>query len=72
MTDKEKIENAIDVAYNYAQIDGGHHKMWVIDQMMRCLLGDKYEEWVEKYEYTDENGNSTTEQYYEWDTGIAP
>lgn len=43
MTDKEKIKQAVDFAWQYAQIDGKHHKMWVIDQMIRILLGkEKY------------------------------
>jgi hypothetical protein len=35
----KRIGEALDVAINYAQIDGGHHKMWVIDQMVRHLTG---------------------------------
>lgn len=23
----------------YGQIDGGHHKQWVLDQVARCLMG---------------------------------
>lgn len=37
MTDK--IKYALDIANSYATIDGGHHKMWVIDQMIRALTG---------------------------------
>lgn len=36
MTDKEKIKKALDIAED-GSIDGGHHKMWVIDQMIRAL-----------------------------------
>ena len=60
---EKSIEDALDLAWEYGQIDGGHHKMWVIDQMVRVLLGDGYEKWVEEYEGDDE---------YEWDVGIAP
>jgi hypothetical protein len=60
---KKRIEDALDLAWQYGQIDGGHHKMWVIDQMVRVLLGDEYEKWVKEYEDDDE---------YEWDVGIAP
>ena len=38
MTDKEKIHKAVKIAWQYAQYDGSHHKMWVIDQMVRALL----------------------------------
>lgn len=32
------IEKAIEYAHRYGQIDGAHHKQWVIDQMVRALL----------------------------------
>lgn len=60
---KDKINNAINLAFQYAQIDGSHHKMWVIDQMLRALLGGNYDNFVKEYE---EDGK------YAWDTGIAP
>lgn len=59
----KRIEDALGFAWQYGQIDGNHHKMWVIDQIVRVLLGDGYEKWVEEYEGDDE---------YEWDVGIAP
>ena len=41
--------------------------MWVIDQMIRVLLGeDKYGKFIESYETPD------GEDYYTWDIGIAP
>lgn len=63
---KNKIEKALDIAWQYGQIDGGHHKMWVIDQMVEALCGSKeeYNNWVKSYEAPDGE--------YEWDTGIAP
>jgi hypothetical protein len=36
---QERIERALDFAVRYGQIDGDHHKMWVIDQMVRALTG---------------------------------
>ena len=60
---KEVIEKAIDIAYQYGQIDGEHHKIWTIDQMVRQLLGNKYDNFVKEYE---EGGE------YSWNTGIAP
>ena len=63
----ERIKKALELAWSYGQIDGAHHKMWVIDQMVRALLGEeKYQEFVEVYEtpYGDE--------YWKWDNGIAP
>ena len=59
-----EMQKAVDLAYQYGQIDGDHHKLWVIDQMVRVLLGDKYEAWVK--EYAGEEGE------YSWEIGIAP
>lgn len=58
----KKINKTLEIAYQYAQIDGDHHKMWVVDQMIRNLLGSYYDNWVKKYEEDD----------YTWETGIAP
>lgn len=59
----KRIEAAVEIAAESGDIDGGHHKMWVIDQMLRCLLGNQYSTWRESYE---EGG------LFEWDEGIAP
>ena len=66
---EEKIKNALELAFNYGQIDGSHHRLWVIDQMVRALCGseEEYKRWIEQYEKPLENGD-----YYEWDCGIAP
>jgi hypothetical protein len=61
------IDEALDIAHRYGGIDGGHHKMWVIDQMVRALIGNEYEAWVVKQK-AGEDGPET----YEWDPGIAP
>lgn len=58
MTDYERIEEAIRLAQEYGPIDGGHHKAWVIDQMLRVLMGEDYDFFVAENDY--------------WDTGIAP
>lgn len=75
MTPEDKITEAINVAYSYGQVDGSHHKAWVIDQMVRALLGDNYDEWVYTYRKTDEDGNMTDpedDDVYEWYEGVAP
>ena len=67
MTDKEKIEKAIKIAWQYDQYDGSHHKMWVIDQMVRVLLGEtEYKNFIDAYQTPD------GEDYYTWDMGVAP
>lgn len=69
MSDKEKIEKAIEMLWN-GSFDGDHHKMWVIDQTLRILLGDKYEEAIKEFQgpYDEENGWFE----YEWDVGVPP
>ena len=36
---QERIDKALQYAADYGQIDGAHHKTWVIDQMVRALTG---------------------------------
>ena len=67
MNEKRRIKSALDVAFQYGGIDGAHHKMWVIDQMVRCLADVEYQAWVRKAQ-AGEDGPDT----YEWDEGIAP
>lgn len=66
---KERINKALSIAWQYGQIDGSHHKMWVIDQMVRALCGTEkeYNDWVEAYEVPIGDDDC-----YEWETGIAP
>jgi hypothetical protein len=58
---ERRIASALDIAAEFT-VDGDHHKMWVIDQMVRALTGDDYEMWVRK------DGPNT----YSWDEGVAP
>lgn len=62
-TTDERVSAALELAFNYGQIDGDHHKLWVIDRMVRALTGDQYEAWIKRYEEDDT---------YAWDTGVAP
>ena len=66
---QNRTATALDLVRKYAGIDGGHHKMWTIDQMVRALCGtdEKYEAWVKEY-CAGEDGPDT----YYWDKGIAP
>lgn len=66
--DWERINDALDLARRYSQIDGAHHKAWVIDQMVRALMTeDDYVRWVAEAK-AGEDGPDT----YGWDEGIAP
>lgn len=67
MTDAQRIKKATDLAMRFGGIDGDHHKMWVIDQMVRALTGSKYRAWV-KASKVGEDGPET----YSWDEGVAP
>lgn len=63
----ESAAKALELIVKYGGIDGGHHKAWVLDQVVRALTEDKYDDLV--IHATDgEDGPDT----YEWDTGIAP
>lgn len=66
--EKTPTEKALTIAFDCGQIDGDHSKMWVIDQMVRALLGDDYQKEIDRYEDVDENGH----REYEWNCGIAP
>lgn len=66
MTDAEKVQAALDLIFEWGGIGGGHHKQWLLDQIVR-KLSDDYEAWVASFE-SGEDGPHT----YEWDTGIAP
>lgn len=63
-----RANDALNLAFQFGNIDGGHHKMWVIDQMVRALTGDDYEAWLERYQENEEDPDDP----YEWNVGIAP
>jgi hypothetical protein len=75
MKDETKIKEALNIAASWSQIDGGHHKAWTIDQMVRMLVGGstgstpEYEKWVREVKEWDEDIQAF---YYDWDEGIAP
>jgi len=64
--EQKKIDDAIALALQYGDIDGGHHKMWVIDQILR-ILADDYEKLI-----SDANAGEDGPDTYSWDEGIAP
>jgi hypothetical protein len=81
MTNNKDVSNvgeALEFIADFASYDGGHHKQWVIDQVVRILTNceikdnkripsEEYEMWVKNYCY------GYGEDYlYEWDEGIAP
>jgi len=65
----ERIAEACHIIAEWGGLNGVHHKQWVLDQVLRTLLGkDGYRTWVEEREsFMDARG-----VYDGWDTGIAP
>jgi hypothetical protein len=64
---EKRVATALDIAFQFGSIDGGHHKMWVIDQMVRQLTGKGYKSWVA----TVKDGIHGPDTY-SWDEGIPP
>lgn len=77
------IAKALSLA-QHGVYDGAHHKNWVIDQMVRALLGCPEEERHgvssdparTPYTYTAQGTNSAYERFVRdnpgWDEGVAP
>lgn len=62
----DALEDAVGLIFQYGQIDGDHHKAWLLDQVARTLLSN-YDEVIVRYR-AGEDGPET----YSWDEGIAP
>ena len=64
-----RISTALQLAFDYGQIDGDHHKTWLIDQIVIALTGSNHEyvDFLEKHN-TGKDGPNT----YEWNQGVAP
>lgn len=56
-------ERALALMLRYGQIDGADHKAWVIDQAVRIMFGQSYDDMIALYKGDDE---------YEWDIGVPP
>ena len=67
-TAERRIKKALELVHNYGQCNGeSPHQTWIIDQMVRALVGPRYEQWVKHYK--EEDGDPAA---YEWDTGVPP
>jgi hypothetical protein len=68
----QRITKAMEIIAQYGDIDGAHHKQWVLDQVVRVLVGDEehYQQWLTEYrgDYDPKWGGYE----YDWDEGIAP
>ncbi len=64
----KRIREAVKIGFEYGSFDGSHHKMWVIDQMLRKLLSAAdYKAAIKELEKPDEYDDQ-----YEWDVGVPP
>ena len=68
----EIIQDALNFIERYGGFDGGHHKQWVLDQLVRILTVDKtgYDAWIKNYQ----GKYDEKEEMYEceWDVGCPP
>jgi hypothetical protein len=60
---EQKIEDALEMALDTMITAGDHHRVWGLDQIVRILAGDRYEQVKKDLE---------KETNFEWDTGIEP
>jgi hypothetical protein len=65
----ENIGQAVDTIARHYQ-DAQHHERWAVDQAMRSLLGDKYQQFIEAYEAP--RGPKGERWVNNWDEGIIP
>lgn len=79
MDDAQKIQKALEYADRYAHYDGGHHKQWVIDQMVRALFAVPEEPRTVETQYGDYTISiqGTNDEYEKftgdgWDIGVPP
>lgn len=63
---KERIWQAYKIIVECGQIDGAHHKDWVMDQAIRALIGDK----KVPINATDYKGNDYTYNGYNNDSKV--
>lgn len=62
---RERIKQAHTIAERFGGIHELHHKQWVVDQMLRAMLGEEaYATWVDSM--------NADKEYEPWDIGIAP
>lgn len=73
MTDEKKLHKIEAIITKFGGEDGGHHKQWVLDQVIRIVKGDNYPDWCQAYrgQWIDDDEHTGWE-YPDWDAGIAP
>lgn len=48
--DDQRTQAALEIAARHGGTEEYHHQGWVVDQMVRALTGDKYEDWIKEVE----------------------
>ncbi len=60
---KSRVASALKVAESFGAFDGAHHKMWVIDQMVRTLTGCPFVQKERPYREHGDRGKELTHKY---------
>lgn len=64
MKNKERIATAVEIIALYGHLHGKQYKAWVVDQVLRSLVGKKaYVKFIK---------NVNSPMYDPWDVGKAP
>jgi hypothetical protein len=71
-TSDQKLTNIMVLVSNYGTFDGSHHKQWVLDQVLRIALGDKYNAYIKEQTKPVWNEETLEWETYGWDTGCPP
>lgn len=58
---------ALELLFRYGQLKDSREKDWLIDQVVRRLAGNHYEDFVDIYSFDEDFGNS-----YSWSQGESP
>ena len=73
MNDWENVQKALRIAFEYGMTDGDHHKLWVIDQMVRVLTNCQMETKQKldvatetMYEYEALGGSDEYDEFCRW------
>jgi hypothetical protein len=82
---QERIQKALQIAFQSGGCDGAHHKAWTIDQMVRALTGCQIEVEIKGYRYEYQGESEEYKKWvaercdgedgpntYEWEIGTAP
>lgn len=69
MNDRDRRNAALDIISRFGDVDGAHHKQWLLDQVVRLLTASEadYQAWVAETRRGDDGPET-----YAWETGVAP